>query len=251
MNMSLIESVRSLDISATFEAPMEEAAGDGQQMARDEMQAAINGGSLLSFVSGLSKEHKDDVLFSTQFAQRAASAKVDRFAFPRQWYEIYNNTLETLGWVTEQFAFTHYDESEGEIHMDSAAIKVLASIAAGGQLTTLQGALDALKQLSEGTDQLTILESNSTNEFGGNFQIGTAQQAENGAVTLLVGAFFFKTVNQRRRFLFFSWGSDSINFWTGAQKMTLNSSFYAAVRDVVEEKLGEGREDVIRGIELA
>lgn len=251
MNESLVSHINSLDISAELEIPTLEAVGEVKQIAREDMQAAIDGGSLVSFVAGLTPAEKDDVLYSTQFAQRAASAKIDRFGFVRQWYEVYNNTLETLGWVTEQFAFTHYAEDEGEIHMDSAAIKVLASIASGGQLTTLQGALKALQELSEGSDEFTVLEMNGTNEFGGNFQIGSAQRTENGAVSLVIGAFYFKAVNQQRRFLFFRWGKKNINFWTAAQKMTLNDGFYGAVRDVVKEKLGQGREDAIRGIELA
>ena len=205
----------------------------------------------MSFVAGLSEEDKNDVLYSTQFAQRAASAKENRYQSVRSWYQSYADVLEQLGWVTEQFAFAHYEEDRGEVHMDAAAIKVIASLATAGQLTVLEGALKALKGLSEGSDEITLLEMNSSNEFGGNFQIGAAQQAENGAVSLVVGAFYFKTVNQQKRFLFFRWGKKNINFWTSAQKMTLNSEYFGQIRQAVKDKLGAGREDLIRGIELA
>ena len=37
------------------------------------LQAAVNAGSLLSFVDGVSAQEQDDILFSVQFAQRGAS----------------------------------------------------------------------------------------------------------------------------------------------------------------------------------
>lgn len=252
-NKSLVSAVESIAISDDYIAPDAglEGVGDVKMIEREELDVAIDAGSLVSFVAGLSAEEKDDVLYSTQFAQRAASAKADRFQAVRPWYQAYVDVLEQLGWVTEHFAFTHYDEDKGEVHMDSAAIKVLASIATAGQLTVLEGALKALQGLSEGSQEMTLLDVNSTNEFGGNFQIGAAQRADNGAVSLVLGAFYFKTVNQQKRFLFFRWGRKNINFWTSAQKMTLNSEFFGQVREAVTDKLGEGREQLIRAIELA
>ena len=252
MNEALIASVESIAVSERYEAPDShlEGIGEVREIARDELKVAINAGSLVSFVDGLSAEQKDDVLYSTQFAQRAASATADRYQSVRAWYQAYTDTLEQLGWITEQFAFTHYDEDSGEIHMDSAAIRILTSIATGNQLDVLKSSLDALKGLAEDSGEISLLEFNSCNDFGGNFQIGAAQVAENGAVSLALGAFYFKTVNQQKKFLFFRWGGKSVNFWTSGQKMTLNSEYFGQVRDVVKEKLGEGRRDLIRGIEL-
>jgi hypothetical protein len=251
-NKPLIESVASISISeGVAPAGHLESIEEVKEIAREELEIAVNAGSLVSFVAGLSAEEKDDVLYSTQFAQRAASAKEDRYQSVRPWYQAYVDILEQLGWVTEQFAFTHYEEDSGEVHMDAAAIKILAQLATAGQLTVLEGALEALRGLSEGSDEMTLLELNSTNEFGGNFQIGAAQKAENGAVSLVVGAFYFKTVNQQKRFLFFRWGKKSINFWTAAQKMTLNGEYFEQIRNAVTDKLGEGCEQLIRGIPLA
>ncbi len=40
-------------------------------------------------------------LYSTQVAQRAASAKFDRFVETRDWYGLYVDVLDRLGWVGE------------------------------------------------------------------------------------------------------------------------------------------------------
>src|SRR5262249_40998118 len=60
----------------------------------DTMRAAVNAGSILSFVSGVKANEKSDVLYSTQFAQRAASAQHNRYRASRKWYETYVDVLE-------------------------------------------------------------------------------------------------------------------------------------------------------------
>src|SRR4051812_11931927 len=66
------------------------------------LRAAVDAGSVLSFVSGVGESEKSDILFSVQLAQRAADAKCDRFAETKDWYGKYNEVLEAVGWMTEQ-----------------------------------------------------------------------------------------------------------------------------------------------------
>lgn len=244
---ALIAAIESIEIE---QIPMPESLEESVPMDSSAIDAAINSGSVVSFVAGLDAQEKDDVINSTQFAQRAASKQVDRIDDVAQWYDIYNRTLGTLGWVTEQFAFTEYEQGQGDVRMDSAAIRILTSLATAGQLTVLKDALEALRSLSEGRD-ITLFERRSSSDVGGNFQIGAAQRADNGAVGLVVGAFYFNAVNSQKNFLFARWGNRSVNLWTAAQRMTLNGDFYDTIRETVRDKLGAGRQQLIRGIKLA
>ena len=54
---------------------------------------------------------------------------------------------------------------------------------------------------------------------------------------MALGSFYFRSKDARRNFLFFSWGKNDVNFWTAAQKMTLNTTLYATGRDVVKQKI--------------
>lgn len=54
---------------------------------------------------------------------------------------------------------------------------------------------------------------------------------------MALGAFYFHSVDERRRFLFFRWGSQQVHFWTAAQRMTLNTDFYGRRRGDVIAKL--------------
>lgn len=199
--------------------------------------AQVNVGSLLSFVDGLAVQERNDVMDSVQLAQRGASGAFDRFTQTQSWYQKYTEILENLGWTIDQMAFSRYDQSEGEFRMDQAAIKVIAAIATGGQLAVLQQALSALSGLADSDGAIRLFDFHSSLDGSGNFQLGVVQRSDNGALSMALGAFYFRSADDQRRFLFFKWGSKKVNFWTAAQRMTLNTDFYARNRDGVRARL--------------
>lgn len=211
-------------------------------------RAVVNANALLSFVDGVSPTEQEDVLFSVQLAVRAASGSYDRFTQTQAWYQKYTEVLENLGWFVEQFAFAPYRQEEGEIRMDRAALAVVAAIATQNQLLVVQESIKALEKLAEDDGTLRLFDFHTATRTSGNFQVGSVQRADNGALALALGAFHFRCHDSRRRFLFFSWGSQQVNFWTAAQKLTLNTAFYAPLRAAVRRKLGADALDYIAAL---
>ena len=203
----------------------------------DSNVANVNVGSLLSFVDGVTEQDKNDVLYSVQLAQRAASGAFDRFTQTQFWYQKYIEVLQNLGWANEQLAFTHFNQGEGEFRMDQAALGIITAIATQNQLGVLQQSVAALSRLAEDDGAITLFDSQASMQSSGNFQLGALQRSANGALSMALGAFYFHSVDERRRFLFFRWGSQRIHFWTAAQRMTLNTDFYARRRADVIAKL--------------
>ncbi len=215
-----------------------------------DLQAAVDAGSILSFVSDVGPSEKSDILFSVQLAQRAANAAFDRFAQTKSWYGKYNEVLEAVGWATEQFAFASHDQSEGDFVMDKAALSVIASIATGNQLGAITASISALEKLADNDGAITLFDFNAASEGSGNFQIGAVEKGASGALSMALGAFYFRGVSERRKFLFFNWGLNEINFWTAAQKMTFNTAIYDKVRGAVELKLGKDAFGFVSGITI-
>jgi hypothetical protein len=200
-------------------------------------QARINVGSLLSFVAGVSAQERNDVLYSVQLAQRGASGAFDRFTQTQSWYQRYVEILENLGWASEQMAFTRFEQSEGEFRMDQAALAVVTAIATQNQLAALQQSVQALASRAEADGSVSLFDLHATMQESGNFQLGAVQRLPNGALSMALGAFYFRSDDQRRRFLFFKWGAQQVHFWTAAQRMTLNTAFYARRRADVQARL--------------
>ena len=209
----------------------------GAALAAAPGQAVVNVGSLLSFVEGVGEQEKNDVLYSVQLAQRGASGSFDRFTQTPAWYGKYVEILQNLGWNADQWAFGHFDQVEGEFRMDQAALAIVTAIATQNQLAVLQQSVAALSKLAEGDAALRLFDFHSSMQGNGNFQLGAVQRCANGALSMALGAFYFRGVDERQRFLFFKWGSRQVNFWTSAQRLTLNSDFYARRRDDVLARL--------------
>jgi len=199
--------------------------------------AIVDVGSMLSFVAGITQQAQEDVLYSVQLAQRAASGAFDRFTQTQAWYRKYVEVLENLGWTGEQLVFSQLGQHEGEFRMDQAALAVIAAIATQNQLAVLQASIKALEQLAEDDRTIQLFDLHSSLESSGNFQLGSVQAASNGSLTMAVGACYFQALDARRRFLFFKWGRRQVHFWTAAQRMTLNMDFYARRRELVKAKI--------------
>lgn len=212
--------------------------------------AAVDVGSLLCFVDGVPARDKEDVLYSVQLAQRGASGAFDRFTETQAWYGKYVEILENLGWATEQMAFSRFDQSEGEFRMDQAALAIITAIATQNQLAVLQQSVAALSRLAEEDGTIGLFDFHSSTQGSGNFQLGAVQRSANGALTMALGAFYFRSVDERRRFLFFKWGAREVHFWSAAQRITLNTAFYARRRDEVLARLEADAPRYIAGLKL-
>lgn len=250
--MNLNEYIRTAELAETpaeFAGEEMEIAAAAAEINIADMQAAVNAGSILAFVDGVTQQAKDDVLFSTQFAQLAASAKFDRFLEVANWYRAYVDWLETLGWVVPHFGIEGFDQKEGELEMHTAALAIMgAALAGGGTLPILTKALDVLKGMADDSNQIKLFDFYSSVQFGGNFQMGEVHQAENGALSIALGAFHFKSVDKRQGFLFVRWGKRTVNFWAGATSITLNETLYEQVRGDVMGALGDRAKSRIAGL---
>lgn len=173
-----------------------------------------------------------------QLAQRGASGAFDRHTQTRSWYQKYTEILENLGWAGEQFGFSSHDQGEGEFRMDKQALAIVAAIATQNQLAVLQKSIEVLQAMAEGDGTIKLFDYHACAEMSGNFQLGAVQKSANGALSMALGAFYFRTTEARRRFLFFAWGAKNVNFWTSAQRLTFNTAFYAQHREAVLQKLG-------------
>lgn len=215
------------------------AARRALSSAASRASAKVNAGSLVCFCDGISQQDQADVLYSVQFAQRGASGYHDRFTETRAWYQKYTEILENLGWITDQFAFSHFEQAESDFQMDKAALAVITAIATQGQLGVLLQAVSALSGLAKDDGAISVFDYHASLEGSGNFQLGAVQRTPAGALTMALGAFYFRAADKRERFLFFKWGAQQINFWTAAQRMTLNTAFFHRYRGDVVKKLGE------------
>lgn len=192
--------------------------------------AAVVGGSVVTFASGLPASHREDVYMSTAFAQRATRlALADGLS--GDWFEYYCNQLRFLGWdVPKPQTFS---PMQGESMSQDAIQRI--SVNLGETFST--PLIRALAQLERNLLALQLFESNSLSAKAGLFQLIPCVM--NGAHKIDMGIYHRSFEIQRNvsRFLFFK--NESL-VHEGIEQMTsltFNTLHYAGFREKVKQSV--------------
>ncbi|UNO41532.1 hypothetical protein [Streptomyces sp. MST-110588] len=213
-------------------------------------RAAVNAGSLVSFVAGVSAQAKDDILNSVLLAQLAANKKYNRERDTVNWYAFYRNVLEHVGWALQAFEFTQYKHDEARFTMDKAVLKILVALLTGtGEYDVAKLTIEALKNLPEHDNRVVLFERESHEMRMGNFQIAVANETDT-AVAVKMGAFYFTTTQDVTHILWAEFTQSSLTFYRGTQSMTLDTTIYAKVRDQIINKLGDRATQFVKDLEI-
>ena len=226
-------------------------SGAALRVAEDKTTANVDQGSLLSFVTGITHQRREDVLDSTLLAQLAATAACDRYKEADKWYKKYIEVLETAcSWVVQEFKFSRYELSGDSFTVQDVVLKIIAAIASGNEKKAVEETLAALKALSDKDGRLVLFDQSGQKDGNGNFQISACAESREG-VAMKIGAFHFNSEEQTTRFLWFRYATSRSQIFTASEAMTLNEREYALHRDKIRAKLGKKIDEYIDDLPLS
>jgi hypothetical protein len=223
--------------------------GGDPGLRADANGAFVNGGSVMSFVAGVSPAHREMALQSALLAQLSASKLHDREREVEAWYRQYRKVLEHCGWVVQDFSFQRWDASGSTFTVEAAILNVLGAIATQNAMLIVQQTLAALKALAEGDGRFKVWDRASRSQSAGNFQVATATE-EGGALAMNLAAFRFNAKRTDTKFLWFGYGTTDAELYTAAQAVTLDERIYAGVAPQVSSKLAERTGAFIADLEI-
>lgn len=213
-------------------------------------QSFMNDKSLVSFVSEVSDQRRQDVLHSVLLAQLAANKKFPEEDQIKDWYDEFVNVLSNIGWAFQSASFTPFTSEGSTIEVDKAIIDLVASAVGGSALVPLvTKTLDAIKGLSDTSGKFIAFEKNTHTATKGAFQIGIAQEVNN-TVALQLGTFLITSSDTIKQILFFKSSTSRTTLEFCSRVGTLDETTYATVRDAVQAKLGLKATDFIAGIDF-
>ena len=210
-------------------------------------QGYVDGGSLVSFVSGITPAAQSDVLNSTLLAQLAANKQHDRFKDTVEWYKSYVHVLEKVGWSMQKFHFNRYNASGATMKISEAILEVVKSVISGADLAVVESTLEALKVSAN--EWWTVFSASSDTGEAGNFQILPCMQ-DSGVVSMNVCCFYFSGGTTRNRWLWAEYLTSTMNIFEGTTAATLNLDIYSQVREAVIHKLGANAQTYVGNLEI-
>ena len=214
-----------------------------------QAEGYVCNGSLVSFVSNLTGQQKQDVLDSSLLAQLAANKKYDREKDTENWYKFYTKVMENVGWVIQGFQFNKHESKQSDFKLSQLPLEILSGLVGGTAeiLKVLKATLDVLAKSSEG---VTLFGSNSTSDKNGNMLVMPCTVDKSNQITVSLMGFIFEADSSADNYFFFTWKSQHIKLYKSSQTCTLNEDAYADVRDDVREKLKGKRKSNIKKLEL-
>ncbi|WP_095156249.1 hypothetical protein [Pseudomonas sp. Irchel 3E13] len=216
--------------------------------ATDSDSANIAGHSVVSFVSGLSPQNREDVLNSTLLMQLAASAAFDKTQQREAWFRFYTEGLGKLGWTVSNSSIEHYVPKHDAFTMDQVALDIIESAVGGaGFAPVLKKTFAALKKQPQA---LALFERHSDHGWLGMFQILPCSQTAEGNVSMLLNCMQFVHNALRYKILFFTYRQHEVQVYRSAQLAVLNTGVYRQVREAVLDKLGGNASQFIARLAL-
>jgi len=216
----------------------------------DDASAAVDAAAVVSFVDGVSGQHKADVLNSVLLAQLAANKKYNRETDTANWYTFYRSVLEYVGWVVPAFSFSRFSTDGARFTVDGVVVKLLQAIASEQEIAVIRSAIDALKALQDRDGRVVLFETQSHSAALGNFQISTVGESADGTVVMKIGAFYFGTTETVTRVLWFNFPRSGTRMYQAAQTMTLDDDVYVRVRQIIVDKLGDRAVSFIQDLDI-
>lgn len=212
--------------------------------------AVVNAGSLVGFEAGITDEEQEDILYSLQLAQRAASGVADRFTQIKEWYTEYVRVLGETGWALKNFDLNAQRVDQSDVEVAKAALEILAAAATGPQSAVLLAAVKALQGMAKDDGFITLFEHYGAQGLIGNFQVSDVQRGANRELSIVTGAFQIKMAERQEKLLFVTWHKKGVSVWGSATKASFNRAIYAEVRDTIKQMLGKEARKAIAALPL-
>ncbi|MBI3435688.1 MAG: hypothetical protein HY056_11530 [Proteobacteria bacterium] len=127
---SALEFVKAAQLPSPPAAGLEAAleAPGAFDFDKAKAQALVVGSEIVSFVKGVTEERRRDIVNSALLAQLVAKKRVPDATKILEWYKVYFDALENIGWVTQSRQFVTHHERADNFEAHEAIMTVAASL---------------------------------------------------------------------------------------------------------------------------
>jgi len=211
-------------------------------------EAAVVGGSVISFVQGVTAERREAIVNASLLAQLVANKAVSDKTRIYAWYESYFDALANIGWVVQDRGFAEYTESSKNFEAHKAIINVATTLLgpATTALAIVKTTLESLQSMNESSPWITIFNREAQSARAARFQVGLAQQDENGQFFVDLMAFGLQAKATITQVLFFKSKKSKATLRHYSGRVTINTQVLDAIAKDIADKLIKHSADYIK-----
>lgn len=219
--------------------------------ARD--QATVVGSNVISFVSGVTAEHRQDIVNSSLFAQLVAKQQVGDAEDVKRWYDAYFDALTRIGWVIQEKTFARYAEKSADFSAHEAIAQVAAVLlgpAAVAALTVVQTTLSALRSMGSDAPWITLYDHQSRTGKTAHFQATLVSEEAGGMFLVALMAFSLEATAALDQVLFFRVRTNEASLQHCSGKVTIDTDVLDAIRPTLKARLAAWATSYVKEVPL-
>jgi hypothetical protein len=214
----------------------ERDAAEPIKLIKEKTQALVVGSDVISFVTGVTPERRQDLVNASLLAQLVATKRVPDQANLQGWYETYFEVLTNLGFAIQDRQFAEYSESSDDYQAHEAILSIAGTLLAGAPsaLAIVKTTLEALK-----TDGpwLTLFTRESQTAKTAKFQVTLAQQGEGDQFLVSLMAFALEARAILTQVLVLKVRSNGATLKHVSGKVTIDPEVLTNVREDISQRL--------------
>jgi hypothetical protein len=231
----------------------EETPGDASPFDAAKQQAAVVGSDVVSFVTEITPDQRQDIVNAALLAQLAANKKVpdpQGLKGIEEWYKTYFDVMARIGFVVQDHGFAQYTEKADTFEAHEAIIDVVtaALVGAPAALPLVLKTLQSLKKMSQDSPWITLFHRESRHADTARFQVSVAG-AQNDA-SLNIFAFGIAAKASITQVLFFKFRKDESTLQHNSATLTINPPMLSAIRGDIAQKITKYSKDFVAGLDV-
>jgi len=213
-------------------------------------QAQVVGSGVFSFAQGVDAAMREAISDSALLAQLVANKRSDFHKQPLEWFKIYGEVLENVGWTLQENGWTEYPVSGTGVEVNEQIVAVMTAILApaAGALSIITATVNALKAMNPGSSWFTIFNRESQKAQIARFQIGLVEQKEGGGVLVTLLACLVEAENTITQVLFFKFTSSSAKFSANNSSVSINRAALTDLGPSIRTKVRAYQADYLGSI---
>jgi hypothetical protein len=209
-----------------------------------ELDAVVLADTLVGYGANISLENMAIIENLIKFAKLEASYEVPS-GHPKDWYLAFLQCMDEAGCLVADSGYTSYQKSAHQLTMDNIVTDIVkagvdaAKAALPGAAVLGAIADSALGALKKEPEAIKLFNSEVIKKKGVRLAVMPCDQLANGIILTSLTSIDCIDDSNKKEPLFFDWKASNVDIFRGNAYMTFNPLRYAALKDDLEEYLGQ------------
>jgi hypothetical protein len=233
--------IKGVDLSGTRRGILAQDAATeaGEVFDKAKVQAQVVGSGVFSFAQGVTPEVREAISDSALLAQLVANRKVSAEKSPLEWFKVYADTLQTIGWTLQESGWQDYSATGTGVEVHEKIVEIMTAVLgpSTAALAIIAATVNALKGMNPKSSWITIFSREAQKAKIARFQIGLVEKGEASDVFVSLLACLIEAKDAITQVLVFKFRQAEASFRANSQKVSINRHSIVELGPTVRSKI--------------